>query len=85
MKNNNSEKNIKINVDNGIWIFKLGTVLEKKRISKNKIMRDTNTKHDTLQGYIKGTLKRIDLDVLDRFCKYLDCELNEIIEYVRKK
>lgn len=78
-------QNIKVKVDNGYWVFKLGTLLEKKGISKNKIMRDTNTKHDTLQHYVNGTLKRLDIDVLDRFCNYLNCELSDIIEYVKTK
>lgn len=72
---------IKVKTDNGYWLFKLGPLLNKKNISNNKIMRDTNTKHDTLMGYINGTLKRIDIDVLDRFCNYLNCELFDIIEY----
>lgn len=77
-------KNVKIEVEHRFWIFKLGTILEKKKISKNKIMRDTNTKHDTLQGYVNGTLKRVDIDVLDRFCNYLNCELKDIVEYRKK-
>ena len=78
-------KIVKVKTENGYWIFKLGKVLDEKGISNNQIMRDTNTKHDTLMGYVKGTLKRVDIDVLDRFCKYLNCELNDIIEYERNK
>ena len=78
-------KIVKVPTENGYFLFKLGKVLDEKGISNNQIMRDTNTKHDTLMGYVKGTLKRVDIDVLDRFCKYLNCELNDIIEYVRNK
>lgn len=78
-------KIVKVKTENGYWLFKLGKVLDDKSISNNKIMRDTNTKHDTLMGYVQGTLKRVDIDVLDRFCRYLNCELNDIIEYVRNK
>lgn len=80
-----NDKIVKVNTENGYWLFKLGKVLEDKNISKNKIMRDTNTKHDTLQGYVNGTLKRIDIDVLDRFCNYLNYELIDIVEYVKNK
>ena len=76
---------VKVKTENGCFLFKLGKVLDEKGISNNKIMRDTNTKHDTLMGYIQGTLKRIDIDVLDRFCNYLNCNLNDIVEYVRNK
>lgn len=84
MQNDAKNKDVKIYVENGIWTFKLGTILEQRKISKNKIMQNTNTKHDTLQAYIRGTLKRIDLDVLDRFCNYLNCELSDLIEYIKK-
>ncbi len=80
-----NEKYVKVETENGYWLFKLGAILKENGISKNKIMRETITKHDTLQHYVNGTLKRIDIDVLDRFCKYLDCELSDIIEYVRTK
>ena len=69
------EKYVKIEVEHGYWLFKLGSLLAERGISKNKIMRDTNTKHDTLQGYVNGTLKRVDIDVLDRFCNYLNCDM----------
>ena len=78
-------KYVKVEVENGCYLFKLGAVLKEKNISKNKIMRDTGTKHDTLQGYVNGTLKRVDIDVLDRFCHYLNCDLKDIFEYVKTK
>ena len=78
------EKYVKIEVEHGYWLFKLGSSLAERGISKNKIMCDTNTKHDTLQGYVNGTLKRVDIDVLDRFCNYLNCDMVNIIEYIKK-
>ena len=48
MQNDTKNKDVKIYVENGIWTFKLGTILEERKISKNKMMQDTNTKHDTL-------------------------------------
>ena len=75
---------VKIEVEHGYWLFKLGRLLVERGISKNKIMRNTNTKHDTLQGYVNGTLKRVDIDVLDRFCNYLNCDMVDIIEYIKK-
>lgn len=79
-----SKEIVKVDLPNGYWLFKLGSLLAERGISKNKIMRDTNTKHDTLQGYVNGTLKRVDIDVLDRFCNYLNCDMVDIIEYIKK-
>lgn len=78
-----SKEIVKVDLPNGYWLFKLGSLLAERGISKNKIMRDTNTKHDTLQGYVNGTLKRVDIDVLDRFCNYLSCDMIDIIEYIK--
>ena len=75
---------VKIEVEHGYWLCKFGNLLIERGISKNKIMRDTNTKHDTLQGYVNGALKRVDIDVLDRFCNYLNCDMVDIIEYIKK-
>lgn len=79
-----SKEIVKVDLPNGYWLFKLGSLLAERGISKNKIMRDANTKHDTLQGYVNGTLKRLDIDVLDRFCNYLNCDMVDIIEYIKK-
>jgi len=71
----------KIELKNGYYLFKLEEVLEKKKVSKNKIMRDTNTDFKVIQRISKGNLNRIDIDVMDRLCDYLDCNWNDIIEY----
>ena len=71
----------KLELKNGYYLFKLEEVLEKKKVSKNKIMRDTNTDFKVIQRISKGNLNRIDIDVMDRLCDYLDCNWNDIIEY----
>ena len=79
------DKIYKIDYKNGYYLFKLEKVLNDKHISKNKIMRDTNTDFKVLQRIIKGESIRIDLDVLARLCDYLDCNQNDIFEYIKKK
>lgn len=75
----------KINIENGYYLFKLEKVLSDKKISKNKIMRDTNTDFKVIQRIGKGTLERIDITVLARFCDYLECDITDIFEYVPNK
>ena len=74
----------KVNFGNGYYLFKLEDLLDKKQISKNKIMRDTNTDFKVLQRIMKGNVERIDLDVVARICDYLNCSMNDIFEYIRK-
>lgn len=72
-------------VENGYYLFKLEDLLKKKEISKNKIMRDTNTDFKVIQRIGKGTIERIDITVLARFCDYLECDMTDIFEYIPNK
>jgi len=67
--------------DNGIYIFKLFKILENKGISQNKFMRETATEFSTMKNYATGNIQRIDIYVMDKWCNYLNCEFEDIIEY----
>lgn len=71
----------KIEFENGYYLFKLGDILEEKKISINKLIRDTNTDFKVIKRLITGDLLRIDIIVLARLCDYFDCSINDIIEY----
>lgn len=75
------EKNVKVKVGMGEFVFKLDNILAKRKISKNKMMRDTETDFKVIQRIAKGTITRIDIYVLARICDYLDCNMSDIIEY----
>jgi putative transcriptional regulator len=75
----------KIDFENGYYLFKLEKVLHDKNISINKIMRDTNTDFKVIKRLSTGDLERIDITVVARLCDYLDCEMEDIFEYVKEK
>lgn len=75
---------VKVNVENGYYLFKLDDLLESDNISKNKLMRDTNTDFKVLQRIINGEITKLDVTVFARLCDYFDCKLDDIVEYVRK-
>ena len=75
----------KIDYDNGYYLFKLEKVLEDKNISINRVMRDTNTDFKVIKRLSTGNLERIDITVIARLCDYLDCEMEDIVEYVKEK
>ena len=79
------EKIVKVQMGNGEVHFKLEELLEKKHVSKNKIMRDTETDFKVIQRIAKGTITKVDLYVLTRICDYLDCNIEDIIDYKKKK
>ncbi len=73
---------VKVDVENGYYLFKLDDLLNRGCISKNQLMRDTNTDFKVLQRIIRGDLSKIDVTVFARLCDYFDCSLDSIVEYV---
>ena len=73
----------KIKLENGYYLFKLEQVLEDKKISKNKLMQDTNTDFKVIKRLGTGDCVRMDLYILARFCDYLDCNISDLVEYVK--
>lgn len=75
----------KIKFENGYYLFKLEQILEDKKISMNKIMRETNTDFKVLKRLGTGDLARVDITVLARLCDYLNCDMKDIFEYISTK
>lgn len=76
---------VKLQVESGMYVFKLEDLLKSKNISINKLMRDTNTDFKVLKRMMTGELVRIDIFVMARLCDYLDCLITDIIEYIPNK
>lgn len=74
----------KIKLENGYYLFKLEQVLEEKNISKNKLIQDTNTDFKVIQRLGKGDCIRLDIYVLARLCDYLNCNIDDLIEYKKE-
>jgi putative transcriptional regulator len=73
---------VKIDVENGYYLFKLDDLMNANNLSKNKVMRDTNTDFKVLQRIIKGEVTKMDVTVFARLCDYFDCKLENLIEYI---
>lgn len=76
---------IKLNIEDGYYLFKLDDLLKKNNISINKLMRDTNTDFKVLKRLMSGELVRIDIIVVARLCDYLNCSMKDLVEYVPNK
>lgn len=76
---------IKLSIGNGYYNFKLDELLKEKKISINKLIRDTNTDFKVLKRMLTGELVRFDIFVLARLCDYFNCKITDIIEYVPNK
>ena len=62
-------------------IFKLKKIMDEKKMSKNHLCKLTGLRFETVQGYYKGNISRVDLYVLSLLCKTLDCRIEDLIEY----
>jgi putative transcriptional regulator len=60
----------------------LSRLLGEKRIKISDLARDTGINRGTLTRLYHETAERVDLDVLNELCEYLDCRLEELIAHV---
>lgn len=58
----------------------LENVLKEKGISKNKVCEGCNIQRTQLNNYCKNKICRIDLNILDRLCTFLECTPNDILK-----
>ena len=72
---------VKVEIEGGYYLFKLNDILKGKAISKNRLMKETNTDFKVIQRIITGELTKLDIIVLARICDFLDCKISDIIEY----
>ncbi|MCI8587402.1 MAG: helix-turn-helix transcriptional regulator [Clostridia bacterium] len=72
---------IKVEIENGYYLFKLKKLLNDRNISINKLMKDTNTDYKVLKRLLTGEIVRFDIFVMARLCDYLNCRITDIVEY----
>ena len=76
---------MKRNIINSQIKFKVADVMKQKGYTKNKLCVKANLRFETVQGYYKGNISRIDLFVLAQLCKVLECRIEDLIEYIPEK
>lgn len=70
-----------ISKENKNITFNLAETMKKKNYSKSRLCREANLRFETVQGYYKGNISRVDLYVLGQLCKTLKCNIEDIIKY----
>ncbi|NTV11014.1 MAG: helix-turn-helix transcriptional regulator [Zoogloea sp.] len=56
-------------------------LLGERKLKISDVTRDTGINRGTLTRLFHETAERVELDVLDALCKYLKCELSDLLEY----
>ncbi len=59
-------------------------ILGERRLKIADVARDTNINRGTITRIYHEKASRIDLDVINKLCEYLDCEVGELYEHVEK-
>lgn len=61
----------------------LDKYLSERGITRYELAKRVDVKFQTIDRYYKNRVLRYDSYILDRICAALDCELCDIIEYVK--
>lgn len=59
----------------------LSRMLGEKKLKIIDVARDIDVHRGTLDRLYKETASRIELDVIDKLCRYLGCSVGELFEY----
>ena len=54
-------------------------------LSRYKLERYTDLRYERINDYYYSRVKAVKLEELDKFCKVLDCKIEDIIEYKKDK
>ena len=57
--------------------------LEKCGITRYELSKRTGIVYHTIDSYYKNQVVRYDSYILNKFCEALDCDISDIIEYVK--
>ena len=63
--------------------LKIDRYLDEHGITRYELAKRTEVKFQTIDRYYKNRVVRFDSYILDRICAALDCDLCDIIEYVK--
>ena len=72
-------------IDYGYIKYDIKPIMKKKNLSKNQIVKKTGLHHQVIERYMNDSVTRFDREVLAKLCYVLDCDLDEIITYVKPK
>lgn len=63
----------------------LSRLLGERKLKISDVAQATGINRGTLTRLYHETAVRVDLEVLEKLCLYLDCELHELLELVKEE
>ena len=65
--------------------IKLDEVLKRSGMSKSKLSHRAEMQRTQINNYCNNKITRLDTDVLARLCTALDCQIEDLLEFVPPK
>lgn len=62
----------------------LDKALKEKNVTRYELAKHTGIKYQTIDNYYKNIVTRYDSYLLDKICKYLDCDISDLIVYEKE-
>ena len=62
----------------------LGELLEENGLSKNKFSQRAEMQRTQLNKYINDEVALLSVDVLERICSVLDCQISDLLEFKKE-
>ena len=59
-------------------------MLKERGITRYELAKRTEIKFQTIDRYYKNRVIRYDSYILDRICSVFECNINDILEYVKE-
>jgi putative transcriptional regulator len=60
----------------------LSRLMGEQKLKISELSRDTGINRGTLTRLYQETAERVELDVLDKLCIYLNCEIGDLLQHI---
>lgn len=60
----------------------LSTLMGAQKIKISELARATNLNRNTITLLFKEEASRIDLETIEKLCKFFDCSISDFLEYI---
>lgn len=78
------EKTYKVNCEKGYYLFKLNTMLDKNKVTKNHVTEKKDIDFNSFQRLATGNLSRLDLTIIAKLCNQFNCKIEDLVEYINE-
>lgn len=64
--------------------LRIEELLQEKGISKNTICKELDIPRSNFNRYCRNEFQRLDANLIYKLCNYFECEIGELIRYVKE-